>query len=290
MAQGVIADQNLALTAVMSGGAWAAALPVTNLNKPGYLANPARCVDVANLASSQFVITLQTARPVNLVGVLFHTFSPNAAWRITVAGLDGNLATPIYQSAWTPVVGRLWASTMLEWEVSNWWTGQPDEDELALYPRHLWIRIPIATGAISAAIRVEIDDRANEAAYFDIGGVWVARTYAPVMNFDRGRDLNADARSVIDEAPSGRQFSEERAPRRSLAVTWSYLQSDEAYRLHDAGRRAGTTREVLFVPDLDDAVGMIREAFPATFEKPPTTKFTYDGLHNVAATFKEVIA
>lgn len=290
MAQGVLADQNLALTAVMSGGAWAAALPVTNLNKPGYLSAPARCVDVATLASSQFVATLETARPVNVVAVLFHTFSSNALYRLTVAGLDGNLATPAYQSDWTPVVGRLWDSSVLEWEVSNWWTGQPDEDELALYPRHLWIPVPLASGPISGAIKVEIDDRANEAGYFDIGGIWIARTWSPVMNFDRGRDLAAEARSVVDEAPSGRLFVEDRAPRRSLAMTWSYLQEAEAYRLHDAGRRAGTTREVLFVPDLDNTVGMIREAFPATFEKPPATKFTYAGLHTVTATFKEVIA
>lgn len=290
MAQGVIADQNLALTAAMSGGAWAAALPVTNLNKPGYLASPARCVDVANLASSQFTITLPAAKSVNLIGVLFHTFSSNASYRITVAGLDGNLAAPVYQSAWTPVVGRLWSSSVLSWEASNWWTGQPNEDERSLYPYHLWIRVPIEPGPLTRVIRIEIDDHANEAGYFDIGGVWVAQTWSPIMNFDRGRDLDSEARSLLDEAPSGRQFGEERAPRRVLSVTWSFLQEAEAYRLHDAGRRAGTTREVLFVPDLDNTVGMIREAWPATFLPPPKTKFVHDGLHTVAATFKEVIA
>jgi hypothetical protein len=290
MAQGVIADQNLALTAVMSGGAWVAAQPVTNLNKPGYKSDPARCVDIGNLAASQFTATLETARPVNLVGIMFHTLSSNASWRIVLAGLDGNLGAPVYQSAWTPVVGRLWDSSVLEWEVSNWWTGQPEEDELALYPRHLWIPIPLDPGPICGALRVEFQDPTNEAGYFDIGGVWIARTWSPLMNFDRGRDFGSDSRAVVEEAPSGRMFGEDREPRRRLTVTWSYLQKAEAIRLHDAGRRADTTREVLFVPDLEDAVGMIREAWPATFEKPPAIKFTYDGLHTVAATFKEVIA
>jgi hypothetical protein len=288
MANGLLADQNLALTAVMSGGAWAAGLPVTNLNPGSYLGQPARCAAPAALANSQFQAVLLTPRPVSIVGVLFHTLSSNALYRITVAGLDGNLAAPAYQSAWTPVVGRLWDSSVLEWESSNWWTGQPDEEETALYPRHLWI--PVQPAVITGAIRVEIDDRAHPAGFFDIGGVWIARAWSAQVNFERGRDLSADARSVVDEAPSGRLFSEERSPRRQVTVTWAMLSDAEAYRLFDAGSRAGTTKEVLFVPDLDDVVSLTREAFPATFERPPAPKFSYDGLNTVTATMKEVIA
>jgi hypothetical protein len=288
MALGLLADQNLALTATITGGAWAAGLPATNLNTGSYLGQPARCTTPATLADSQFQAALLTPRPVSLVGVLFHTFSSNALYQITVAGIDGNLAAPAYQSAWTPVVGRLWDSSILEWETSNWWTGQPDEEEVALYPRHLWI--PIQPAVITGAIRVEIDDHANEAGYFDIGGVWIARAWSPVVNFERGRDLAAEARSVVDEAPSGRLFSEERTSRRQVTVTWGMLTDAEAYRLFDAGSRAGTSREVLFVPDLDDVVSLTREAFPATFERPPAPKFSYAGLNTVAATFKEVIA
>jgi hypothetical protein len=288
MALGQLADENLALSATLAGGAWAAALPVTNLNTGSYLGQPARCTTPANLATSQFTAALLTPRPVSLVGVLFHTLSSNALYRVTVAGTDGNLATPAYQSAWTSVIGRLWDSAVLEWESSNWWTGQPDEEETALYPRHLWI--PIQPAVITGAIKVEIDDHANEAGYLDIGGVWIARTFTPGVNFERGRDLGAEARSVRDEAPSGRVFSEERASRRFLSVTWQMLSDAESYRLFDAGTRAGTSREVLFVPDLEDPISLIREAFPATFDKPPAPKFTYDGVNAVAATFKEVIA
>lgn len=290
MAQGVIADQNLALTAVMSGGEWVANLPVTNLNQPGYLSRPARCTELWSLVATQFTATLETARPVNLVGVLFHTLSSNANYRITIAGLDANLAAPVYQSNWTPVVGRLWDSSVLEWEVSNWWTGQPNEDELALYPRHLWIPIPLEPGPLAGAVRVEFEDPTNEAGHFDIGGVWIARTFAPSINFERGRDLGADARSILDEAPSGRQFYEDRVSRRTLSLTWANLQEAEAYRLYDAGARAGTTREILIVPDLDNVVSMTREAWPATFVKLPAPKFTFAGLHTVTAQIQEVIA
>jgi hypothetical protein len=288
MPNGLLADQNLAKTSAISGGDWSADLPISNLIVGSYLGQPARCAAPADLANSQFEMALAIPRAVTLVGVLFHTLSSTAQYRISIASIGETLDAPVYRSDWTPVVGRLYDSSVLEWEDPNWWTGQPDPDDLALYPPHLWI--PVQPAIIATAIRIEIDDTGNEAGFFDLGGLWIARTWSPEINYERGRELGSDARSVLDEAPSGRMFNERRQGRRYVTVNWAALQDAEAYRLFDAGQRAGTTEEVLFVPNLDDVVGLTREAFPATFEKPPSTKFNFQGLNVVAATFKEIIA
>lgn len=288
MALGTFADENLALTSALSGGVWSGTLPLANVLAEDYIARPARCLDPSNLAKSQFQAELEWPRAVTLIAVLFHTLSISARYRLTIADLNGSFVVPQLQTDWIPVTPALWDSEDLEWESPNWWTGQPLTEELDLYPRHLWIALP--TGPIVTAFKLEIDDVANPAGYFDLGGVWVASGWSPTFNYERGRQLMAETRSQTDEGPSGRRFHESRRARRKLAVEWRGLTETDAHRLFDAGMRAGTTRPVLFVPDLDNPLALFREAFPATFQAPPAPVFTYEGLHQVASTFEEVIA
>jgi hypothetical protein len=289
MALGKFADRNLALTSVLSGGAWAAGLPLANLiDESHYVSAPARQTTPAVLANSQFDATLATARAVSLVAVLFHTLSFTAKYRISVAGATGSLAAPDYQSAWTDVYGRIYDSSTLEWEDTNWWSGTIAAEDIDLYRRHLWIQLP--TTMIASAIRIEFDDSGNTASYFDLGGLWITHAWSPSFNFDRGRTLGMDARDQLDEAPSGRIFGEQRTPRRRVAVSWSNLADAEAQRLYDAGARARTTQTVLFLPDSDDPTSLVREAYPSTFGSLPEPTMTWQGAGKVEATFKEILA
>ncbi|PZR32298.1 hypothetical protein [Caulobacter segnis] len=288
MALGALADINLVDEAVLSGGTWAAGLPLANLKAADYVARPARCEDPSNLAKSQFQAQLEWPQSVSLVGVVFHTLSRSAAYRLTIAGPDLDLGAPVYQSEWTPVIPRLWQSRDLPWGSPNWWTGQPLARDLDLYPRNLWIALPAPV--LCGVLRLEIDDRENLAGYFDLGGLWIVDPWRPTLNFERGRDLSIEIRSLVDEAPSGRIYGETRRSRRQLAVTWAMLTANEANRLYDAGMRAGTTKPVLFVPDQDDGASLLRECWPATFGAPPAPKFGWEGLHTVSATFREIIA
>jgi hypothetical protein len=289
MALGKFSDRNHALVATLSGGSWSGSLPLTNLQDDvRYVAAPARQLTPAVLANAQFDATLDSARAVSLVAVLFHTLSLGAKYRLTIAGPGGSLASPVYQSAWTDVFPRVFDISELAWEDDNYWTGQIDTADLDLYPRHLWIAL--SADVIAIAVRLEFDDALNGAGYFDLGGLWIASGWSPAFNFERGRQLSIDPRDQLDEAPSGRIFSEERTPRRTMSASWSLLSDAEALKLFDAGARARTTRPVIFAPDVDDASSLLREAFPATFGPPPAPTFKYDGLNAVSATFREIIA
>ena len=61
-------------------------------------------------------------------------------------------------------------------------------------------------------------------------------------------------------------------------------------RLFDAGAKCGTTRPVLLIPEAADTVALIREAFPATFEKPPAPRRGRPYQNAITATFREIIA
>lgn len=287
MALGQLVDINLALEATLSGGDCAPELPLGNLLLGQYVQRPARFADATDLDGTQFEAELAWPQQINLVGLVFHTFSRQARYRLTIAGADGDLDAPVYQTDWTPVIPRLWASADLDWGAPNWWTGQPLSRDLALYPPNLWIPTPTV---LCGRLRLEFDDRSNAAGWFDVGGLFIAKGWAPKVNFERGRQLSITTRSLSEEAPSGRDFDEVRRGRRVLAVTWAMLTKAEAQRLFDATARAGTTGVVLFLPDVDDPSSLLREAFPAKFSQPPSPTFAWEGLHTVTAVFKEIIA
>lgn len=290
MALGRIADQNLALTATLTGGAWAAGLPLNNLKADRrFVSAPARQTTPADLTAARFDAALPLPRAIDLVALLFHTLSLTARYRVTIAAPGGVIGEPVFDTGWKDVYGRVHDSVNLEWEDPSWWTGQASsEDDINLYARHLWVALP--EPVLASVIRVEIDDRHNLAGFFDIGGLWLTRSWSPRINFERGRQPQIEVRDQAEEAPAGRLFADERTPRRLHSLTWTRLSDAEAQRLFDAGARARTTRTVLILPDVDDPVAMVREAFPAVFAPPPRPTYRYDGLNEVEAGFKEIIA
>lgn len=287
MALGLLVDINLALDAALSGGDCLPELPLSNLLVEQYVQRPARFADATDLEGSQFEAELAWPQQINLVGLVFHTFSRAARYRLTIAGADGDLDAPVYQTAWTPVIPRLWRSADLDWGAPNWWGGQPLARDLALYPPNLWIPTPTV---LCGRLRLEFDDQTNADGWFDVGGLVIAKGWKPVVNFERGRQISITPRSLSEEAASGRDFDEVRRGRRGLTVTWAMLTKAEAQRLYDAGARAGTTGVVVFLPDVDDPSSLLREAYPAKFTAPPAPTFGWDGLHTVTATFREIIA
>ncbi|MFN3513465.1 MAG: hypothetical protein ACK41C_10490 [Phenylobacterium sp.] len=288
-AVGRFSDINLTRTAIFrEEGDWAPELPLDNLKTDDrYVAAPARCLAVDDPDASRLALDLPTARVTSLIAVLFHTLSIDARYRLTIAGIERDLDDPVFQTDWTPVYGRMNPSRMLPWETTNWWSGQISLEEIDLLPRHLWIPYP---AQLTGAMRLEFNDEFNEHGFFDLGGLWIASGFSPAINFDRGHSLGLQARDLVDEAPSGRIIGERRRARRSLTVPYSSLTTDEAHRFFDAGVRVGVTRPVIFVPNLDHQPSLIRQAFPATFERLPDARFTYERAHQVVAVLKETLA
>ena len=286
MAIGMLCDINLARAAAFEGPGFGASLARLGIDDR-YTGAPARCVDCTNLANSWFKVTLAQPRVIQMIALLFHTFSQAATYRVTLAGADQDLGNPIYVGDWEPVASTFYPYGSIPFEQENWFNGQLSSEDRGLWPDHKWIR---TSDLLVGAIGIEIDDTTNVAGYFDIGGLFVAPGFIPLINYDRGRDLALISRDLVSEGPSGRRFGERRRAIRQLTLKWSHLNTDEAYRFFDAGARAGVTETILFVPDLDDEVGMIREAWPATFEKPPGVRLIYDTLNEVAGVLKEIVA
>lgn len=287
MALGRFSDENLALSAVLSGGDWAAELPLENVQDDSrYVSRPARQLHPADPEKSRLEAVLARPRTINLVAVLFHTLGGGAEYRLTVRSPEGTFADPALATDWTPVHGRMFPSVNLAWEEPNWWTGTARPEDLLLYPQHLWISLKPAV--LAEAIRLELRD--PDVGGYDLGGLWIAGAWSPTFNFDHGRELGREARGLADEAPSGRMVHEDRTDRRRLTVNWAMLDQNEVTRLYDAGARASTRRPVLMLPDVDDPVVMMREAWPANFEKPPAPRRGRPFQGQLTATFKEIIA
>jgi len=287
MALGMIADTNLALTATLTGGNCAGALPLNNLKTDSrFVGAPARFLGVGTLANTTFEVELANVRSVNLVYLMFTTLSLGARWRISVISPGGSFATPDYQSAWLPAYGALNDSWDMAFEEENWFTGQLPSAEIDLCPRNVFATLP---SVLAAKIRIEINDAANAAGELDIGGLFIASTFSPAVNYERGHELGLDARGVTDEAPSGRFFTEVRRARRVLSVNYDMLTTIEARRWFDAGARAQDGRTVIFIPNADDEPGRIREAFPAVMSMPKP-RFIYATKNPLALTFREILA
>lgn len=289
MALGRISDTNLAETATLSGGAWSEALPLDNLQvSTRYVSLPARQLTPAVLSASRFDVELLRPRYVDMLAILFHTLSLDSLIRVTAVPLGGSLSEPAFDTGWRRVHGRWFLADQISYEEPNWWTGYPLQEDIGLYPSHLFV--PLELDFSAHRLRVEIDDNANPAGHFDLGGLWVSAAWSPRFNFERGRDAGFMSRDLTEETPAGVNIHEPRRARRTMTVKWSLLSTQEARRLYDAGSRAGRTKPVLFIPDAEDETGLVREAFVSTFDQLPQLVFRHEGTNQIEASLKEIIA
>lgn len=285
MATGKLCDTNLTRTAAFDGPGF---LRLENLAADDrYIEDPAICLDSSTLEGSRFEVTLAQPRLVNLVALLFHTMGFGSRFQVKLAGLDLDLDNPVYVSGWRPVFSTFYPHGTIPFGEENWFSGQVAPSEIDLYPRHRWLDVdPVIVGKVG----IELDDRLSETTFFHLGGLLIAPTITTRINYSRGRDLTLAPRSLIAEGPSGRRVAESRQPRRQLALDWSMLTTNEAYRFIDAGMRARNDRPVFFLPDSQDEIALMREAFPATFEKPPGARFNYPTTNGSAVVLQEILA
>lgn len=288
MATGVLLHRNLFLDGtIFSPVGW---LDLANLlTEEDYVGSPARCLDATDLAKTQFELVMPEPRVITFLALLFHTLSLNARYRITGALVeDTAYAAPTLATGWRWVYPSLYDPEDLDFGVENFWTGTVTAGEIDLLGRHLYAPL---TPALVQRVKVEIDDQLHPLGWFDIGGVFGAAGFTPVMNFDRGRDLSIVPRDRIVVAPSGRRFFDPQRPMRVLSLSYSHLTDAEGRQFIDIAMARRSVGTVIFVPDVDDVPGSMREAFPATFaQKLPSARSTYRGLGAVPMTFEEIIA
>lgn len=272
-------------SAVLSGGAWAATLPLANLQSR-IIGKVARSTDVV-LASTTCDMDLGVTRNIRLVSIINHNCSLTALVRIRGAS-DVAFATILYDSGWTAVWPVVYPSSSLEWEDDNWWSGQYTDEQRAGYTATFAQVLPINT--LARYWRIEINDTANAAGYVQIGRVFIGPAYQPTNNFSYGAGLGWETKTVVQEALGGGEYFQRRTPYRVAAIKLDWLSVDEALgNAFEIERLAGLDAEVLWVHDPDDTVHALRRRFLGRLRTISPILYPYPDINSTPFEIKELL-
>lgn len=263
---------NYADQGTLSGGSWAATLPLANLQNRR-LSKVARTTNALS-ASSVFDVDLADAlKPVQLIGLLKHNISSAGTYRITAGTSAG--ASDVYDSGAILALPALYSTSALEWEDSNWWFGTASADDLALYPVHLLH--DCGASKLARYWRVQITDTANAAGYIQAGRLWAGPVWEPEHGYDFGASLQWEPRSEVEYSLGGSAYFDERAPARVFRCSLRGISYDRAYgTVLDIQRRVRNDKEIVVIPDKTDTsrgfrrniYGRLRAADPVVQASP----------------------
>ena len=268
--------------ATLSGGDWA--LPLVNLTDTRIRSNPARCTDIADLASSQ--LRIQFDRPVHLSTIMLcgHTFSLDGLRRVT-AGTAG-LAEVAAFLDWTDIYPPIYSTAELGPEDPNWLTGRPLNRDLGTYQRHHAIRFPAPI--VAEEVLIEIDDHDNPAGHFNIGYLFASQDWVPQWTISYEPELGLRSNSVVDRLQSGRRLVDYVQPSRYHRIAFDGLTKREVMRLLDVAARSGEGEPVIFVPDFDDVMDAFRTVFPAVLTNAFSTRLQESNEYRVTMDLEEL--
>lgn len=253
----LIAYPNRTDESTLSGGAWTATLPLSNLQSR-LIAKVARSTDAAN-ASTKFDLVLAKKRLIRVLSLVNHNLSSTSTYRIR-SFADAGFTNLIYDSGVAAVWPVVYPSGILEWEADNFWSGQLlDEDKIGY---NLTLVHVLATATFAQYFRFEFFDSSNPAGYVQIGRLFLASEWQPVVNMNYGASLAYETKTAISEAISGAEYFDRRTPYRVARFTLGFMSEDEGMaRAFDLQRTAGIDGEVLYMWDTKDTVHRLRRSF-----------------------------
>lgn len=258
MANVLLAWNNRADLATLSGGRWSATLPITNLQSR-------QVQKVARTASAALVDTIiradfGTPQGINCIALVVHNLSATAKVRITAAS-NALFTDPEYQSAWIDVwpAGVINAH-LLEWEDDNFWLGTLTEEQRAGYNAPFLHTLPAPI--YMRHWQIEIDDVGNPAGYVQVGRLFAAKSWQPQYNMAYGASLGFEDPSDVVASLGGAEYFDVRGRFRVHRFSLPVLSQDERYTyVHELQRLVGTTGEVLVVPNPADPSTLIQRSF-----------------------------
>lgn len=286
MANVFLAWQNRVDEGTLSGGSWSATLPLANLQNR-QVQKVARSANLL-LGSTQFTIDLGQPRNTGVIALVVHNIGVTGKVKITASDSAG-FSTLYYDSGWVDVwpAGMI-PQNLLEWEDDNFWLGTLSASARAGYQSpfiHLLSNPPTMR-----YWKVEIDDTGNGDGHIQIGRLFMATGWRPTYNYIYGAELGYQDPTGVDTSLSGAEFFDPRSKYRTFRFSLDALGNDEAYgSMLELQRLAGTSGEVLLVPDSDDPasfparafVGRLINASPISQNRPTT--------HQVGYTLKELL-
>lgn len=252
---------NHADSGALSGGAWTAGLPLTNLQNR-MLRRVARSVD-ADPASTQFRVDLGTPLAQQAVCIGPHNGTTALIYRLT-AYADAGHASIIYDSGWSGA--SVVPSLMLEWEDPGFWYGV--STTVMDVQAGGWI-IHLMPAVTAQYWQVEFNDAGNPDGYLSFGRLFMAGWWQPSLNYAPGSNsLSFENRAVTQESIGGVEYHWCRRDPRVFRCAWPYLPGDEVFGdVYTLLRSVGAGGEVFVIPD-PDSLHLQRRSFLGRIRSP----------------------
>lgn len=269
---------NYADTATLSGGSWAAGLPLTNLQNR-MLRRVARSTN-ATTAATQFRVDLGQSRIQRAICIGPHNATAGLTYRIS-AYFDAGYSTAVYDSGW--LGATVVPSLSLAWEDPGFWYGISSaggDDEVGTWLVHM-----LSPPVTARYWQIEFNDTSNPDGYLEFGRLFMAGWWEPSLNYEPGSNSFAfESRTVTQESIGGTEYHWRRQAPRVFSCNWPYLPGSEVFGdVYKMLRTLGVDGEVFVIPDPDSAhlqrrsfLGRIRSHDPIT--QPIVTDYASVGL------------
>jgi hypothetical protein len=122
---------------------------------------------------------------------------------------------------------------------------------------------------------IEISDTTNTAGYVEISRVFVGAVWVPTYNVGYGLQDGIEDLSSTDRSDGGSLWTTQRRKLRYVQAVLEALTTTEADTMHNMQMAAGTTEEVLYLPDLASTSSQQRYGFLATMEELSPIEYPY---------------
>lgn len=284
MANILLAYDNRADGAVLSGGTWVPALRLQNL-QDRVQARVARTLDT-DPASTWFDADLGALMYVRAIAIPNHNLSRLSRFRVRASQADPDFVTTVFDTDEMDVWPTIAPFGTVPWGAANWWGGKPtDRDLQGLNPT---LTIVLPQSMLIRRLRFEFFDEGNTDGYVQLGRLFVADAWSPDFNASVGAEIGIEDPSTITQALSGTRYFEERNKLRWARVSFDMLTESEAMVAFDLMRLSGTTREVLYVHDYESTLSLIRWSWLGHVQRLNAIGFPRLGSHPNSAAFEVV--
>ena len=231
-------------TVFPSFGSWVSTNPLTNLKHP-YVHKFAQSTDVTT-ASTKFRVDLGSTQTFRGIFVTHGNFTAAAQYKIT-----------LFSDAFTTVA-----------EATVWSTiaGYPeyDPDVLGVSIWHVF-----ATAKSARYIQIEFDDTTNPAGFLRIGRLFIGTCYEAPKEPSEGSSEGIQSNTLENPALGGADHFVKNTPKRIARVRYARVPSTEFPAIRRLRRISGVDKQVVIIPDSDDATNFHERNFVGRLAELP---------------------
>lgn len=268
MANFRIYNRNAISTAILSGGAWLARLPLENLRET----RPKLKARSSSTATSSTQFKVQLTSAVNVLGIQLISTNLSSAGRYKFTWYtDSTYTTAINNTGWQSVGTSIdWSNTAdwLDWLDPDFWLGSAAFIDPNNQGRD--IRYSFDAETSIQYLKVEIDDGGNSAGFVEIGYVYIGQAYVPSININWGASFGRKSLTSSQSTVSGSAFFNRRGSQKHIKIAWPNLPSaevlgdiDDIVQIHDIDM------PVYVDLDPDNLTTGVKTAFLATITALP---------------------